>query len=217
MLSDLCKADLLLFVPVIHGEGSRFIVLGQVRPTTNQTLHPGDLVGRIVDEVERPLVSRAWRLGQIVDGEITIAPHGERARVPCIPLRYRAELMEGITRESALGVVGRTGELERIYVEVLERFASMIVRGEFTFPVDEALTSDAPRVGDGVLLLDDTARVAYSSPNAISALHRMGIYSNAEGLRLSDLGIEDTVVRTAYELKTPVTEEAERRHDVIVL
>ena len=217
MLSDLCFADLLLFVPVIGGEGSRFIVLGQMRPTTNQTLHREDLVGRIIDEVERPLVSRAWRLGQIVDGEITIAPHGERARVQCIPVRFRGELVAVITRESALAVGRRTGELERVYVEVFERFASMIVRGEFPFPVDEALTSDAPRVGDGVLLLDDTARVAYSSPNAINALHRMGIYSNAEGLRLSDLGIEDSVVRTSYELRTPVTEEVERRADVIVL
>src|SRR3954470_9911480 len=217
MLSDLCFADLLLFVPIVGGEGSRFIVLGQMRPTTNQTLHPEDLVGRIIDEVERPLVSRAWRLGQIVDGEITIAPHGERARVQCIPLRYRDELMAVITRESALSVGRRTGELERVYVEVFERFANMIVRGEFPFSVDEALTSDAPRVGDGVLLLDDIARVAYSSPNAVNALHRMGIYSNAEGLRLSDLGIEDTVVRTAYELRTPVTEEVERRADVIVL
>ena len=34
MLSDLCFADLLLFVPVIGGQGSRFIVLGQMRPTT---------------------------------------------------------------------------------------------------------------------------------------------------------------------------------------
>src|SRR5438445_428754 len=60
MLSDFCFADLLLFVPVDDGEG-RFIVLGQVRPTTSQTVHPEDLVGHVIDEVERPLVSPAWR------------------------------------------------------------------------------------------------------------------------------------------------------------
>jgi two-component sensor histidine kinase len=91
------------------------------------------------------------------------------------------------------------------------------VRGEFPFEVDEALTSDSPRVGDGVLLLDNTARVAYSSPNAVNAMHRMGIYTNAEGLRLGDLGIDDSVVSSAYEMRTPVTEEVERRSDVIVL
>src|SRR5918911_884503 len=70
MLADLCFSDLLLFVPVTAGEGSRFIVLGQMRPTTSQTLHREDLVGRIIDELQRPLVARAWRLEQIIDGEI---------------------------------------------------------------------------------------------------------------------------------------------------
>src|SRR5687767_5308512 len=78
MLSDLCFADLLLFVPVAGASGSRFIVLGQVRPTTSQTLHRDDLVGHIIDETERPLVARALRLGEIVEGEITVG-RGERA------------------------------------------------------------------------------------------------------------------------------------------
>ena len=63
MLSDLCFADLLLFVPVAAASGSRFIILGQVRPTTSQTLHRDDLVGRIMDESDRPLIARALRLG----------------------------------------------------------------------------------------------------------------------------------------------------------
>src|SRR5687768_8632083 len=70
MLSDLCFADLLLFVPVAAGPGSRFIVLGQVRPTTSQTLHREDMVGRIIDETDRPLVARALRLGEVVEGEL---------------------------------------------------------------------------------------------------------------------------------------------------
>src|SRR5439155_23080073 len=42
MLADLCIADLLLFVPVIGSKGSRFMILGQIRPTTGQTLHRED-------------------------------------------------------------------------------------------------------------------------------------------------------------------------------
>ena len=60
MLSDLCFADLLLFAP-LDGGSDRFVVLGQVRPTTSQTLHREDMVGHVIDEVERPLVSRRWR------------------------------------------------------------------------------------------------------------------------------------------------------------
>src|SRR3954466_12743355 len=217
MLADLCFADLLLFVPVAGGEGTRFIVLGQMRPTTSQTLHREDLVGRIIDEVERPLVARAWRLGEIVEGEITVTARGERARVQCIPVRYDGQLEAVMTREAALAVGRRPGELEKIYVEVFDRFARMIVAGEFPFPSDDVDTEDAPRVGDGALLLDATGRVAYASPNAVNALHRMGIYSNAEGLLLGDLGIDEAVVRLAYATRIPATEEVERLPDVIVL
>src|ERR1700692_2459155 len=73
MLSDFCFADLLLFVPVAGGDGERFVVLGQIRPTTAQTLYREDLVGRVVDEVERPFVARAWRLAEIVEGEIMVS------------------------------------------------------------------------------------------------------------------------------------------------
>src|SRR2546423_7767421 len=220
MRADLCFADLLLFVPVAAGEGaegSRFIVLGQMRPTTSQTLHREDLVGRIIDEVERPLVARAWRLATIVEGEITVTARGERARVQCIPVRYGGELVAVMTREAAL-LVGRPhGELERVYVEVFSRFARMIVAGEFPFASDDIDTEDAPRVGDGVVLLDSTGRVEYASPNAVNALHRMGVYSNAEGLRLDDLGLDENLVRSSYAQRFPVIEEIEKRADVIVL
>ena len=78
MLSDLCFADLLLFVPVAAASGSRFIVLGQVRPTTSQTLHREDLVGHIIEESDRPLVARALRLGEIVEGEIKLTLPGDQ-------------------------------------------------------------------------------------------------------------------------------------------
>jgi len=35
----------------------------QVRPVTGQTSYPQDLVGTVVDEVERPLLARCWRAG----------------------------------------------------------------------------------------------------------------------------------------------------------
>jgi two-component sensor histidine kinase len=216
MLSDFCFADLLLFVPVAGGEG-RFIVLGQVRPTTSQTVHPEDLVGHVIDEVERPLVSRAWRLASIVEGEVAIASGSERGRLQCIPVRSQGQLVAVLTRESALSVGRRPGELERIYIDVFDRFARMIVRGEFPFPVEDMVTSESPRVGDGVCVLDDTGRVEYASPNAVNALHRMGIYSNLEGMRLDEAGIDDTAVTRAFATALPVTEEIERRPDVTVL
>ena len=45
--------------------------LGQVRPSTSQTVYRADWIGTIVDEEERPLVTRAFRLGEIIEGEAT--------------------------------------------------------------------------------------------------------------------------------------------------
>lgn len=67
ILSDLSFSDLLLFVPTAVGTGE-FVVVGQVRPTTSQTLHLVDLLGREVSDEERPLLARAWSLGSVVEG-----------------------------------------------------------------------------------------------------------------------------------------------------
>ncbi|MBV9933616.1 MAG: sensor histidine kinase [Actinobacteria bacterium] len=217
MLADLCFADLLLFAAEADANTERFVVLGQVRPSTSQTLHRDDLVGRVIEESERPLVARAWRLGEIVEGELTIPGHGERARLQCIPVKRSGRMVAVVTRESPLTVGRRPGELERVYVETFDRFARMLLTGDFPFLLDDVETEESPRVGDGVLLLDGGGRVDYASPNAVNALHRMGIYSGTEGSTFDELGIDDTPVKAAFASRSPVTEEVERRADVTVL
>ena len=208
LLADLSFADLLLFVPLAAGGGERFVILGQIRPTTSQTLYREDQVGRILDESQRPVVARSWQLGQIIDGELSIN-RGERARVQCIPVRRRDSLVGVLARESAPSVGRRPGELERVYVEIFDRFARMIATGEFPFPIEEVASEEAPRVGDGVLLLDSTARVEYASPNAVSALHRMGVHTNAEGARLMELGLDEAPVKAAFATGLPATEDVD--------
>ena len=76
-------------------------MLGQVRPSTTQTLYRADWVGVPVTAEERPLVARAYHLGEIIEGETTIAALKERVRVLCIPVRCRGEVIAVLTRESA--------------------------------------------------------------------------------------------------------------------
>ena len=216
MLADLCFGDLLLLVPTKDTDGARFLVFGQMRPTTAQTLHHEDLVGSLVDEAERPLVARSWRTQEIIEGELVVEARGERARMQCIPVRHHGEVVAVLTRDSPLTVGRRPGELERVYVDAFERFARMIVRGEFPYEVDDASPEESPRVGDGVLVLDGTGRVQYASPNAVNAMHRMGIYSNVVGMRLDELGVEETAVQRAFFDAVPITEEVDRRKDVVV-
>ena len=185
------------------------MVVGQVRPTTSQTLHLEDLLGREVGDNERPLLARACALGSVVEGEVPVAARSERARVVCIPVRMRGDIVAVLTREAPLIVGRRAGELERVYVGVFDRLARMVAAGTFPFPVDEPLSSEAPRVGDGVMTLDGAGRIEFSSPNAVNALHRLGIYRGILGASLAELGLEHTPVPVAFNQQLPVSEELE--------
>ena len=65
-------------------------------------------------------------------------------------------------------------------------------------------SSSAPRIGDGVVTIDAEGMVRYVSPNANSALHRVGIMSNPVGTSLQELGFNDEPVRHAVERRLPV-------------
>ena len=217
LLADFCFADLLLYVPVRGGDDESFIILGQIRPATTQTVYRSDWVGTVVTAEERPLVANSFRSGEIVEATVEIAGLKEQVRVLAIPVRWNGEVIGVATRESALTFGRQPGELERVYVEIFNRFARMIAAGVFPFPTDEPEPEEAPRVGDGVMLLDAQGRVVYTSPNAVSALHRVGVHANTEGMRLGELGLDETPVQRAFSLPGPVTEELEQGPEITVL
>ena len=155
-------------------------------------MYRSDWVGTVVTADERPLVANSFRSGEIVEATVELTGLKEQVRVLAIPVRWNGEVIGVATRESALTFGRHPGELERTYVEIFNRFARMIAAGVFPFATDDPEPEEAPRVGDGVMLLDAQGRVVYTSPNAVSALHRVGVHANAEGMRLGELGLDET-------------------------
>ncbi|HVT76146.1 MAG TPA: histidine kinase N-terminal domain-containing protein [Acidimicrobiales bacterium] len=213
MLADLCFGDLVLLAEATDDD---FVVLGQMRPSTSQTLHHDDLVGRKIPEADRPVVARAFRSGEIVEGEVGLGELADRVRMQGIPVRRDGNVIAVMTREAPLSATRRPGALERVYGDTFERFARMIVRGEYPFAAEDDVGEGTPRVGDGAIVLDASGRIEYASPNAVNALHRMGIHANVTGSRLDDVGVEETAVSRAFFAGKPVTEEVERPPDVVV-
>ena len=93
----------------------------------------------------------------------------------------------------------------------------MIAEGSFPFRQDEDEFEDAPRVGDGVILLDPDLRVRFASPNAVSSMHRLGIHSYTSGLHLAEMGFDQDAVDVAIRARLPVTEEIERGETSLLL
>jgi two-component system, sensor histidine kinase PdtaS len=223
VLADLSFSDLLLLVPVAGllargaTEDPELVVMGQMRPNNRPTLVEQDLVGQTVNESQWDLVAKCLHTGEIVRGNIHHPIIGERVPVENIPVRFEGAVIAVMLRVSLAPLKGPTSTYERTYLDVFERLADMVAQSAFPFPDEDVGTEEAPRVGDGVVVVDADGRVEFASPNAMNAFHRMGIYSPPEGRRFGDLDIDESAVEWALTAARPVVEEVERRPDVIVL
>jgi two-component sensor histidine kinase len=216
-LADLCFADLLLYVR--SGPG-KWVIVDQVRPATNQTIYAIDYVGTWAAGDEADLIDKAAQSGQRTEGSIEVDGGDDEvntARMLAIPVRHRGEVIAVLSKEWRVRAGRPLGELERNYSFIFEEFVQMIEAGTFPFAGRVADSSAAPRVGDGVLTLDASGAVTYVSPNANSALHRVGIQANPVGMRLAELGFHDGPVRQAFERFEPIVEEFEQGADVTLL
>ncbi|MEX0768790.1 MAG: sensor histidine kinase [Microthrixaceae bacterium] len=213
MLSDLSFSDLLLYVPLpvqSPEEEHRFLVVNQMRPNTGQTLFLDDVVGRSMSASQRPAVAAAASTGEIVDTVVDSLWLGERIRVTAIPVRFNDQVVAIVASESALSTAREKGILEEVYLQVFERLARMVAGGKFPFTEEEVLAAGGPRVGDGVILLDELGKVAFTSPNAISALRRLRISGRIQGSSLTELGVESDTIYRAFFTARPAAEEVER-------
>jgi two-component system, sensor histidine kinase PdtaS len=189
LVADFCFSDLLLFVR----RGEEFVVAAQIRSTTSRTLYEDDLVGHTVAQAVRPLLGESMASGSILEGQNAPLTGEGTVRVTYIPVhRMRADgskvAVAVLTRELGSDMTHRPGRLERTYLEIFDALAAMIRDGLFPFlPVDPARPVGTPRVGDGVMVLGAHETITYVSPNATSALHRLGIVANPQDRRLSEI------------------------------
>jgi two-component system, sensor histidine kinase PdtaS len=201
-------------------EGPELVVLGQMRPSNRPTLVEQDLVGQTVRESAWALSAASLHQGEIVRGTVHHPMLGESVPVENIPVRFRETVVAVLLRVSSAAVTSWRGGgslYEKTYLEVFERLAEMVAASAFPFPDEDVGTEEAPRVGDGFVVVDAEGRVEFASPNAVNAFHRMGVYSSPEGRRFTDLGVEESAVEWALATGRPVVEEVERRPDVSVL
>jgi two-component system, sensor histidine kinase PdtaS len=211
LLADLCFADLLLYGRTREGG---WVVMGQVRPATAQTLYLADWVGTTANDSEDEVLDRVWESGHEAESGVSIEGLPNVSRMRAIPIRNNGRMIAVLSREWNERVGRQAGELERTYLSTFERFTVMLAEGSFPFPDTVGEGDLAPRVGDGVMVFDGERRVQYASPNAVSALHRVGINTNAIGLRLSELGFHDAQLRDAFESRLPVVAEFDQTPDI---
>lgn len=214
VLADFAFSDLVLYVP-FGDESGRLVVWDHVRPSTSQTIYHSDLVGEVRTSEQRALVAEALTTGLDTRGDVDSPWLEDRIHVRVIPVRRRGRLVAAMVREYALSTRRGAGQLESVYDEVFEQFATMMMAGSFPYAVDDDPLPDAPRVGDGVLVADARGLVTYASPNANSALTRTGHTGNLTGCSLTELHFGHQLVADLYGGR-PQSQELESETDTML-
>ncbi len=183
LLSDLSFADLLLWVRTDAG----FVCVAQCRPTTGPTAYLADRVGQRLDGESASALQTALTERRIFRASDPDWSDGVPVRQEAIPVLYGDQVIAVLARDANIQAVRGPSQLELTYLQSAADLAAMVADGTFPSriaPVDDGVI---PRAGDGLLRLDPDTRVLYASPNALSALRRMGIAGDVVGSLFGEL------------------------------
>lgn len=187
LLSDLSFGDLVLWV---RREDGSWVAAGHVRPTTGVAIFFEDMVGRDADRPRTEMIEQAAAARHPVPG-IHPVWHGDApVREEAVPVVRpgRPDPIAVVTRHTSPASTRTPSRLEVTYLATAEALAQMISTGGFpTGATPAGPHRGAPRVGDGVLRLAADASVQYASPNAVSALHRLGYDGPVVGSALANV------------------------------
>jgi two-component system, sensor histidine kinase PdtaS len=172
LLADLSFADYLMWV---RRDDGALVCVAQCRPNTAPTVLLTDSVGTLAAGEEWPMVAAAFESGEI--------GHGEEAP-EAVPVRHGNRVVAVLTHQTAPASRLKSSPLELAYIDCANDLLQMLSEGTFPNVGDLAMSRSSPRVGDGFIRLDVDGRVVFTSPNALSAYHRMGLPAELEGHNL---------------------------------
>ena len=132
LLADLSFADLVLWAALRDGTG--WVALAQMRPTTGPTSLLDDVVGTRVKAGERPFVDAAHderRICREGDPEWT---RGVPVRRESIPVARQEQVIAVIERSTNLSSARTPSRLELTYLKGADDLAQMVAAGMFPYP-----------------------------------------------------------------------------------
>ena len=204
LLADLSASDLLLWVRVreeladeVAGhlrsgpDDGAYLAVAQARPATGPTVLESDHVGLVSTGSRAPLLARAERSGVTARDE---QPRPVSPAREVVPVHRAGRVVALLARAAA--VQRPRNELGGAYAEAAEVLLRMTAAG--TWPGGGSGPAEgAPRLGDGLLRVERDGTVRLASPNATSALRRLGVAGNVDGRPLAEvlapLGLREPV------------------------
>jgi len=184
LLADLSFADLVLWVPRRQDYQSwpdGHVAIAHIRPTTASTVFTQDLIGLEIPWGKNARIDQSLSQGEIVRdaepeqvGELLI-------KEETVPVFFEDRVIAVISRHRDAVSMRSPSRLELNYREIAHKIYRMVAEG--TFPIQNSIyqAEAAPRVGDGLIRLNAQGTTIYASPNARSAVSRLGWEKEVEG------------------------------------
>lgn len=169
VLADLAFSDLVLWIR----QGSGWVAAAHTRPMTGPMVFVEDVVGSEASTFFGDLVAATAEHGkseQIRErGQDLIH---ERAR----PVRRDGRTIGILSIHDLLDSGRPATRLEENYAAMGDELFAMVPQGTWPTPssASGSVRHGSPRVGDGVVRLDESGVVEYASPNAVSAIRQLG-------------------------------------------
>ena len=183
MVADLSFSDLTLWVPAGRSADPDWVLASHARPSTGPNFYPDDVVGTIADDRRRPRLEQARE-----SDSISLPDEVGYVREQYVPVVRAGRSIAVLVRHTDLQAMRAQGGLEVNYLQTAQALLRMVSQG--SFPAESSPTGvgrGTPRVGDGVVRLDAEGQIEYASPNAVSALRRLGHTDQVHGADLSEI------------------------------
>lgn len=197
VLADLATADIILWLPTC---GGRFIAAAMCRPATSATVHVDDVVNLYASGTRSALLRQAMEDVSIVRNVPMQWVGLYSVELSCVPVVRDGRCFAVLSLERNMAAPSRQTGDQGWTQDVAEVLCKMIASGEY--PSDQTPSNSGlwvPRVIDGTILINSEGIVLEVSPNANSAMRRLGIDHSLVGRSL----IEDitSVVRHEHQIE----------------
>lgn len=184
LLADLSLADFVLWAPLPAPHAAAgYMALAQTRPVTAPTLFHRDIVGSRARADLRALLDTVWRQGEPAEGAGPLEAPDGTLRVRLWPVVRDGRVVAVLSGHRDPQARTDLSPIERNYGAAADSLLDMVQHGRWPDPQDPPgfWIGGTPRVGDGLMVLDAEAVVRFASPNAVSALSRLGVPGSPEG------------------------------------
>ena len=192
LIADAFGGELFCYAPTQGDESFRCVE--HIRATNFATICGIDPVGH---EIDIALIAQAYEENRIIEIETSIPGSTRAIRTLVAPVcKQDSEPLAVLGAQRLTHSPQGVAIHERFYRDISDRLITMVTHGNFPYATKFSADS-GPRLADGLLRVDAKGFVKGATPNAVSALRRLGFEAPIEGRRLREFGFSPATVERA--------------------